>query len=371
MLAPGQAPPDEGGELLSCAYTPDGAFVLSGGWDGCLRLWESAFGSHVTAFRVSDKPVGACAVSADGKTLVSGSLDGMIGMWDALTHQPKFKFLAHTRPISAILFGSDGQSLATASWDGTIMLWKAIRERDGRVLSGHKDIVSGCAFTPDGQLLVSWSHDHMVRVWDVASARQRMELPGHADRLHAGGVSPDGHWVASASRDGALKLWDIQGGRGSVASVTVHGTPCACLFLLDGESLAIVTDLGHVTLHSLPDLEQHQDLSVGEAIHCAELAPTGGQIALGCNDGRVRFVGIEGFDTLPLCVTAKQTTQRTQTTVQKLFGRSQLVFKYQSMCPVCRHTFELPEGKAGQTAACPNCRRKLRVGAVARQTRDV
>src|SRR5208282_5908246 len=121
LMPAGTGPTGAIGEEPCVAYTPDGAFVLSGGWDGHLRLWESAFGGHVTAFRASDKPVSACAVSPDGKYLLSGSLDGMLAMWDAVSHQRRAVFLAHTRPISCILYGNDGKTLVTSSWDGTVV----------------------------------------------------------------------------------------------------------------------------------------------------------------------------------------------------------------------------------------------------------
>ena len=30
-----------GGEVFACAYAPDGGAVLSAGWDGVLRLWQT------------------------------------------------------------------------------------------------------------------------------------------------------------------------------------------------------------------------------------------------------------------------------------------------------------------------------------------
>src|SRR5581483_12291532 len=59
------------GEVFSCCYTPDGAFVLSAGWDGHLRLWEVSSGAHLTALKVGNKPLSACAVSPDGKRWVA------------------------------------------------------------------------------------------------------------------------------------------------------------------------------------------------------------------------------------------------------------------------------------------------------------
>jgi WD40 repeat protein len=364
LLEAGAGPAGQG-EVLACAYTPDGAFVLSGGWDGHLRLWESAFGAHVSSFRASDKPVSACTVAPDGKQLVSGGLDGLLAFWDALSHQRHQVFLAHTRPISAIVYGVDGLGLGTASWDGTLTWWKSVREREGRPLTGHRDIVAGCCVTPDGRGLLSWSHDSSLRLWDLDRLQMRFDLRGHGDRVHAGAVSPDGRWAASGSRDGVLKLWDLQAGR-PAASVGVFEEVCSCVFLLDGESVLAVDRLGKLTVHVVPGLGKTDELVTRLPAHCAALSPSGSQVALGCGDGRVRFVAVDGLEGTALSVTALQSTQRESKGLQRLLGRSRLIYRHRCVCPACRQSVDLPSGEVGQTRPCPNCKRTLRIASVAR-----
>src|SRR5262249_30635819 len=120
LLSATLGPGGHGGEVFSCAYAPDGSQVLSGGWDGQLRLWEASSGSQLTGFKAAEKAVSACAIAPDGHRWLSGSLDGMLATWDAMTQQRVSVFLAHTRPISAIVFDADGQTLATASWDRSL-----------------------------------------------------------------------------------------------------------------------------------------------------------------------------------------------------------------------------------------------------------
>src|SRR5215472_14831363 len=83
-----------GGEVFSCVYTADGAFVLSAGWDGCLRLWMATDGSPVTALNASPKPLSCCALSPDGASWLAGSMDGVLSWWDAVSHQMRQNFIA-------------------------------------------------------------------------------------------------------------------------------------------------------------------------------------------------------------------------------------------------------------------------------------
>jgi WD40 repeat protein len=355
---------NHGGEVFACTFSPDGSFVLSGGWDGHLRLWEAEGGAQVAALRVSPKPVSACAVSPDARQWLSGSLDGILAHWDATTRHRLSVFVPNGRPLSALVYSSDGRLLAGASWDGNLALWSAGSDRDGgRPLAGHTDIVSGCRFTPCGQKLVSWSYDGTVRIWETATARPVVTLNGHTDRILAGAVSPDGRWAATGGRDKLLKLWDLQE-QTLAGSLALPAEVRGCFFLLDGQTLGAVDTSGRLTLHAVPDLTERAQLLTHVPVQCAQMASTGDRIALGCDTGHVRLVRIEGFDEAPLPVTARQKLRRTATTFQRLFGRSTVTYAYASTCPACRQAVELPDGNRERTSPCPHCHRPLRVSSV-------
>lgn len=358
------------GELLCCAYTPDGAFVLSGGWDGHLRLWETTQGLHVSSLRTGDKPVSSCVVAPDGKHLVSGGLDGLLAFWDALTHVRTFVFLAHPRPLSAVVFGPEARGLATSSWDGTLTWWKSVKDRDGKQLTGHRDIVAGCTVTPDGLNLLSWSHDTTLRLWDIGRGALRSDLRGHADRVHAAAVSPDGRWAVSGGRDGNLKVWDLQAAR-AVASVNVDDEPVACRFLLDGETVVACDRFGRLSLHVVPSLGQVGELVTKLPVANMEVSPASNQLALATSTGRVRLVNVHGLENAPLHVTAIQRLQRRSSGLQRLFGISKLAYAFRTTCPACRHTVELSGGQVGLERACPHCRRVLHVASMAPAAKDV
>src|SRR5262249_14296058 len=131
------------GEVYGCAYSPDGDFVLSAGWDGKLRFHDAATGQPLASLAASPQPLSCSAFSPAGRLWASGSMEGLLGIGDGVSHQPLANFLAHTRPISSIAFSPDGQALLTASWDRQVSVRKAGKEREARNLSGHADIVAG------------------------------------------------------------------------------------------------------------------------------------------------------------------------------------------------------------------------------------
>ena len=186
------------------------------------------------------------------------------------------------------------------------------------------------------------------------------QLNGHTDRVTAGAVSPDGSKAASGSRDRTVKLWDLRSCR-QVASAAVAAEVKACRFMLDGQSLVAVDAQGRLTLHSLPELEVQAELATRLPVECADLAPSNDQIALGCENGQVRLVAVEGFESAPLLVTATRTSRRTATPLQRLFGKHQLIHAYQCTCPICRQAIELSASESERPLPCPGCRRQLRI----------
>ena len=362
-VEPGTA--SHGGEVYSCAYSPDGAGVLSAGWDGRLRLWEAHSGAQIAEVTVGSKPLSACALSPDGKRWLAGSLDGMVSTWDPLGQSQVAIFLAHTRPLSAILFAPDGKHLVTASWDRTLAVWKVGAERDCRSLAGHEDIVAGCRIAPDGKTVLSWSHDRTLRTWDLARALPQQTLVGHQDRVTAAAISPDGCWIASGSRDQTLRLWDLQTGQ-QTAAVDIQGEVRVCFFLLDGQSILVVDGHGRLTWHGVPDLEERAELFAGLTVQCGDLAPSGNQLALGCDDGRLHFIAVQGCEGSPLVVTPLETKRRTRTVLDRLFGRTRLTTSYSCTCPACGRCSELQSPRPGQSASCSHCGRSLRLSGLMR-----
>jgi len=371
--------PRQGADLYGCAYAPDGTSVLTAGWDGFLRLWAAPGGDEIAALKIADKPLSCCAISPDGGRWLAGSLDGILSIHNAATHEPVAAFTAHTRPVAAICFapsdprpleekGEADDLVATAAWDRQVALRKLGRERESRVLSGHQDIVAGCRFTPDGGRLLSWSHDRTLRLWDVAAARECAVLHGHADRVTAAAPSPDSRWAVSGSRDGVLYLWDLPAAA-PAHYVRLAAEVRACFFLPDGATVLVVDAAGTVSLLSTPDLQVQDELQLGAGPLGADLSPAGAELAVGGEDGLVRFVAVDGLEESALVVAAGRRVREASGVLGRLLGKPRLSYVYEFTCPACRRSSESPT-LPSQPFACPACRRTLRIGGPVRQLQE-
>ncbi|KAH6597181.1 hypothetical protein BASA61_003219 [Batrachochytrium salamandrivorans] len=58
------------------------SMLLSGSWDGSVRIWDLATGSLIDTLQVHNKSVNAVAVDSERKLLFTGTSDGLVKVWN-------------------------------------------------------------------------------------------------------------------------------------------------------------------------------------------------------------------------------------------------------------------------------------------------
>ncbi|MGD2218153.1 MAG: WD40 repeat domain-containing protein, partial [Gemmatimonadales bacterium] len=154
------------GSVNACAYSPDGARLVSASGDGTLKLWDAETGQEIHTLEGYTGYISACAFSPDGVRVVSTGGErtvwegvqlkvpregrSTLKLWDAGTGQEIHTLEGHSGRVNACAYSPDGARLVSASGDGTLKLWDAETGRELRTLEGHSDGVTACAFSPDG-----------------------------------------------------------------------------------------------------------------------------------------------------------------------------------------------------------------------------
>lgn len=80
----------------SVAISSDGKWLVSGGSDKTIKVWELPTDKEVCTLTGHTGSVRSVAISGDGKTLVSGSRDGTIKAWNLSTGEEMITFTDHT-----------------------------------------------------------------------------------------------------------------------------------------------------------------------------------------------------------------------------------------------------------------------------------
>jgi hypothetical protein len=199
--------------VTSIAFCPDGKRVLSGSYDGSLRVWDLETGEDVACLRTEGMGwIRSVAVSPDGRFALSGGTDRRIRLWDLTNRTEVRQLRGHEDVVCSVAFAPDGRSAVSASKDRAVCLWDLDDGEPRRWLRGHDRAVWSVVFTPDGRSVLSASADETLRLWDVDSGKQRTIFRGHEDAVLSVAVSPDGHFAVSGGADHTLRLWDLHTG---------------------------------------------------------------------------------------------------------------------------------------------------------------
>lgn len=203
--------PCEGGYVYSVAFGARGDVVSSGSEDGVVRTFDLA-SKKIRWERVhGEEAIYSVAFSPDGRRLASAGYDRQVRLWDATTGEFQRSPRWNGGRMSSVAFDQQGRLLAIGSLDDTVTLWD-VRTGAIRVMHGHRSSVETVAFSPREKLLASGGLDKNVIVWDIISGEPRWVGREHEYLVRSVAFSPDGATLASAGWDKKICLWDVATG---------------------------------------------------------------------------------------------------------------------------------------------------------------
>jgi WD40 repeat protein/serine/threonine protein kinase len=222
-------------EVWSVTVSPDGKYLVSGGWDHKIRLWDAETGRGLGILGEHMSWVYSVAFSPDGKRLASASgspgQPGDVKVWDLEfplgLGEPKGKEILRISDFTGencqVAFRPpDGRELAVASGQvigrpGCVRVLAVDHGGEKLLeLDSRKETVCSVAFSPDGGKLAcgrgatnvsTEEKTGDVQVWDLRSNRELRVLPQH-NVVYCVAFSPDDKLLASAGSDNLVKLWD-------------------------------------------------------------------------------------------------------------------------------------------------------------------
>jgi len=146
-------------------------------------------------------------LTEDGLFLIVGGQDGVIVIWNLMQGGVHMELKGHQGQITSLL--SKGNMIYTGSSDTNVIIWSLLNNENIVVLSGHNESILALAINDSGTLLASGGEDRMIMLWDLKVNSLKTELLGHDSAVSCLVFSPDEKSLISGSWDLSVKIWDI------------------------------------------------------------------------------------------------------------------------------------------------------------------
>ncbi len=165
--------------IRALAFSPDSAWIASGGDDEIVRIWEVETGKLVMQLVDHQGPVYALAFNGDGSLLATGGKDGIIRLWNLSTGEIETQCEAHLGGVYALAFHPSGEQLMSGGFDHCVSLWSMPSlESVDTWFDNPWETVRGVSYSRDGEYVVAcYRYDAKHHVWEIAARANGPDLP--------------------------------------------------------------------------------------------------------------------------------------------------------------------------------------------------
>jgi WD40 repeat protein len=194
------------------AFSPDSRLLVTsnegqtaGGQS--VRFWDVRTGQCLNVWRHCGQVI-SCAFSPDGQTLVMGCGDATLSQWDIHTGECLQTFLGHTKKVRSVALSFDGARLVSGGDDKIIGVWDVNTGRRLTTLSGHTGSVRSVSLSLNGETLASCSEDETIRFWNIHTGEYIEQL--RTPRLYEGINIMGAKGLTSAQRASLKRLGAVE-----------------------------------------------------------------------------------------------------------------------------------------------------------------
>src|ERR1051326_3407022 len=196
-----------GVDTNTVSWSADGRTIISGHYDGTVRVWDVQHGLELRQLTGHKTRVSA-ALSPDGTLAASVGDD-----FDIRIHHLRSRKGVHSWSDDyqqvAVAFSPDGKTLASGDVGGHIYLWDVETGKQLHRIDAHKSTCEEIRFVPSGEEFASCGVDHRVCRWQTKSANLIEEFDPVSQSLSTLDYSPDGKLIAIGSMQGRVVIRDL------------------------------------------------------------------------------------------------------------------------------------------------------------------
>ncbi len=225
--------------VRSIALSPNNRFLISGGWDQTVVLWDLATSKRLRTLPEKVRNLTKLVFAPDGRTIATATANGAVTLWDLATNEALLRLNVGNGYTRALTFSRDGSFFVTATDDSIVRLWNGRSQLPMREIGGFSGTITTLDLTSDGNKLVVGCNNGKIYLVDLLNTTRDSykELSGHLGEVNVVKLFPDGTWLVSSGKDKTIRFWNLS------QCAEVHK-----ITSVDGEFCDLALDFSGLTL---------------------------------------------------------------------------------------------------------------------------
>ncbi|GMH95472.1 hypothetical protein TrST_g9575 [Triparma strigata] len=199
------------GGVTALALSHNQRFILTGGKEGEVRVWELRTRELVSHLKEHTLPVRSIALYEDNFHAISCSRDRSFLCWDLRSERKITSHQQRMGGINSVALSKDQTVVLTVGQERRVTSWD-LRDQNPtnvRDLSPNlDDEAMTIALSHDGTLFATAGTSMLIKLWDLATLELLAVGEGHSGLVNDLKFSPDDRQIVSVGDDGNVFVWN-------------------------------------------------------------------------------------------------------------------------------------------------------------------